>query len=214
MTTARKPDATLDVGELLSIDVAAEVRKLSRAQLESPAQLAVELVRRSFAAGATQSHVACSRRSVAVRDDGPGIPAERLDALCSLLDPAAQQVVRHHALLALEATGELALLALAGIDAAGIRVRSGGRALVLQRGARPAVGAAAGSGTTIEIAAAALEAGAVRDALTAAGRFARSQMTLDGAPLAQSGFGEAIHEERIDAPLPGRLALLAAGDTA
>lgn len=214
MTAPKRPDTGLDVRELLSIDVAAEVRKLSRAQIESSAQIAVELVRRSFAAGAARADVVCARRSVAIRDDGPALMPSTFDALGSLIDPGAAQAERHRALLLLEASGDLALLALAGIGFATLRVRSGGRVLSVRRGERPVIGAARGAGTTVEIAGAPLDAAAVRDAIAAAGRFAHSAITVDGAPLPATGFGEVAAEERFADPLPGRVALPIAGDTA
>ena len=215
MTTTKTPsDAGLEIGELLSIDVAAEVRKLSRAQIESPAQIAVELVRRSLGAGAARTDVACGRRAIAIRDDGPPLPAPTLDALASLLDPSAAQTERHRALLLLEASGDLALLALAGIGYAALRVRSGGRVLTARRGERPTLAATPGSGTTVEISGAPLDAADVRTAVAAAGRFARVPITVDGSPLSATGFGEVVAEERFDSPLPGRVAIPATGDTA
>lgn len=216
MTTTRRPAAppAVEVGELLSIDVEAEVRKLSRAQLESSTQLPVELVRRAFAAGATRADVVCARRTVTVRDDGPPLSAETLDALASLLDPSAPRSTRHHSLLLLEAAGDLALLALAGVEFGALRVRSGGRVLHARRGETPKTGAAAGHGTTVEIARAPVEAHAVREAIAAAGRFADARITIDGAALRSAGFGATLAHERFDVPLPGLLSLPASGDTA
>lgn len=214
MTTSKRPDAGMEIGELLSIDVAAEVRKLSRAQLESAAQIAVELVRRSLAAGAERADVVCSRRAVAIRDDGPPLPPATLDALAALLDPAVAHTTRHQALLLLESSGDLALLALAGIGYAALRVRSGGRVLQVRRGERPVFGAASGSGVTVEISGAPLDAAAVRDAITAAARFARAAITVDGSPLVSTGFGDVLAEEAFVSPLPGRVAIPTSGDTA
>ena len=204
----------MNVDDLLSIDVAAEVRKLSRAQLESPAQLPVELVRRALAAGARAADVSCGRRNVTVRDDGPPLAAATIDALATLLDGGAPKTERHRALLALEAAGDLALIALAGLDAAQVRVRSGGRALLARRGAPPERRDAPGGGTTVEIAGGPLDAAGVRAAVIDACRFARVSVSVDRAPIPAGGFADVLAERWIDTPLPGRIALPAAGETA
>lgn len=210
------PGAQVDVDDLLSIDVGAEVRKLAQAQLESPAQLPVELVRRSLAARARTVAVTSARRSFAVRDDGSPLGAATLDALAVLLDVGAAPDARHEALLCLERAGDLALLALAGMEAAAIRVRSGGRSLSLRRGGRPELASAPGDGTTVEVGGAPLDAATLREALAQACRFTSVPVVLDGMALARpgSGFGEVVREDVLAGGLTGRLAIPIGGETA
>lgn len=104
----------IDVSSLLSIDVDAELRKLSQAQLQGPWQLPTELVRRAKAAQATQVHVQLHRHRIHVSDDGEGIPAHVLEQLVILLDTRKDALQRHQALTYLESHGAFALLALAG----------------------------------------------------------------------------------------------------
>lgn len=207
---------SVEIRDLLSIDVAAEIRKLARAQLESPAQLPVELVRRSLASGAHAVAVTASRRGIAVRDDGAPLAPAILDSLATLFDEAAAAGMRHEALLALERAGHLALLALAGSRVSGIRVRSGGRELTWRPGTQPVPSAVQGDGTTVEILGGRIDAALVREALTQACRFSAVPVTIDGraVPRGAGAFGEVVREEALASPLSGRVALPLAGETA
>jgi hypothetical protein len=120
---------SVDLRELLRIDIEAELRKLTVAQLQGPWQLPAELVRRAIRAGASEIDVELSRSSCTVRDNGPPLPDTQLRDLATMLDPGAPRERRHHALLALEAAGGLALLALAGLGATqlDLRARGGGK---------------------------------------------------------------------------------------
>ncbi|MBK9756986.1 MAG: hypothetical protein IPO88_26520 [Nannocystis sp.] len=120
---------TVDLRELLRIDIEAELRKLTVAQLQGPWQMPAELVRRAVRAGASEIDVKLGRGSCSVRDDGPPLPVEQLRELAAMLDPSVPAERRHHALLALEAAGGLALLALAGLGATqlDLRAHSGGK---------------------------------------------------------------------------------------
>ena len=64
MTSDSEISALIDVGGLLTIDVASELRKLSLAQLQGPWQLPSELVRRALRDGATQVEVDLARHGV------------------------------------------------------------------------------------------------------------------------------------------------------
>ena len=113
MTSDSEISALIDVGGLLTIDVASELRKLSLAQLQGPWQLPSELVRRALRDGATQVEVDLARHRAEVRDNGRGVPETHLEWTGVLLDSRRTNEERHAALTALEATGELVLLMLA-----------------------------------------------------------------------------------------------------
>ncbi|MBL8970373.1 MAG: hypothetical protein JNK56_07325, partial [Myxococcales bacterium] len=119
---------SVDLRDLLRIDIEAELRKLTVAQLQGPWQMPAELVRRAVRAGAGEIDVSLGRSGCTVRDDGPPLPDAQLRDLATMLDPAAPAERRHQALLALEAAGGLALLALAGLGATqlDLRARGGG----------------------------------------------------------------------------------------
>lgn len=143
----------VDLRELLRIDIDAELRKLTVAQLQGPWQMPAELVRRAIRAGAGDVRVDLARGACTVRDDGPPLPAERFSELAAMLDSAAPAERRHRALLALEAAGGLALLALAGLGATHIEVtaRGGGKLRRLTwtaRSARPELTEAADPNNT------------------------------------------------------------------
>lgn len=122
MTTTQ----SVDLRDLLRIDIEAELRKLTVAQLQGPWQMPAELVRRAVRADAGEIDVNLGRGSCTVRDDGPPLPDAQLRDLAIMLDPAAAAERRHQALLALEAAGGLALLALAGLGATQLELRARG----------------------------------------------------------------------------------------
>lgn len=129
MTDRSTTHESVDLRDLLRIDIEAELRKLTVAQLQGPWQMPAELVRRAVRAGASEIDVTLGRSSCTVRDDGPPLPDTQLRDLATMLDPGAPAERRHQALLALEAAGGLALLALAGLGATQIdlRARGGGK---------------------------------------------------------------------------------------
>ena len=53
--TSAPPGGSIDIGGLLTIDVASELRKLSQAQLQGPWQIPAEIVRRALRFGAAVS---------------------------------------------------------------------------------------------------------------------------------------------------------------
>ncbi len=119
----------LDVDELLTIDVDAELRKLAVAQFQGPWQLPTEFVRRSLAAGANRVDVRLARARFEVTDDGAPLSYDTLEHLATLLDSRAEASRRHTALLALESLNAPSLLALGGLSAARIHVASAGHCL-------------------------------------------------------------------------------------
>ena len=75
---------TVDLRELLRIDIEAELRKLTVAQLQGPWQMPAELVRRAVRAGASEIDVKLGRGSCSIRDDGPPLPVEQLRELAAM----------------------------------------------------------------------------------------------------------------------------------
>lgn len=183
----------VDLRELLTIDIAAELRKLTTAQLQGPWQLPAELVRRAFAAGARGVEVELPRAGLKVRDDGAPIDRAQLLALADLLDPGVAAERRHRALLALEAAGSLALLALPAVGPARVEVTARGAGLVrrlefsgpgrcaLHEEADPS----GARGTAVLVHGADLDAAKARTYLADVARFAPGTVRVDGAALAE-----------------------------
>ncbi len=183
---------SIDLRELLRIDIEAELRKLTVAQLQGPWQMPAELVRRGVRAGATTISVELSRGGCIVRDDGPPLPHSQLADLATMLDPAAAAELRHRALLALEAAGGLALLALAGLGATQLELhaRGGGkrRSLIWRAGrGAPVLSETADPtgprGTEVILRGAEVDATRARSWLRDVGRFAPGTLLLDGTPI-------------------------------
>lgn len=207
---APPPADRLDVGELLTIDVAAEVRKLSQAQLEGNWQIPSELARRALAAGATRVAVRVARGAFEVEDDGAPIGADLLASLALVLDRASAPAARHGALIALERAGALALLAIGGLGGARLRVKVAGASgtIAFDAAAGGAVerGSGRAGGTRIEVLSPDLDAARTRVSLAASCRFAPVAITVDGRPLPR-GFADSVLDAGIAAPLPGRVSL-------
>jgi len=179
----------VDLRDLLRIDIEAELRKLTVAQLQGPWQMPAELVRRAVRAGASEIDVSLGRSGCTVRDDGPPLPDAQLRDLATMLDPAAPAERRHQALLALEAAGGLALLALAGLGATqlDLRARGGGKLRRLTWRARqgpPTLSESADPagprGTEIVLRGAEIDPTQARNWLRDVGRFAPGVLRQDG----------------------------------
>ena len=179
----------VDLRELLRIDIDAELRKLTVAQLQGPWQLPAELVRRAIRSGASDVRVDLGRGACTIRDDGAPLVVDRFAELGAMLDTGAPAERRHRALLALEAAGGLALLALAGLGATHIEIVARGqgklRRLVWSaRGARPELSEAAdpsgGRGTEISVRKPDLDLARARTWLRDVARFAPGTVRLDG----------------------------------
>jgi hypothetical protein len=212
--------ALIDVGGLLTIDVASELRKLSLAQLQGPWQLPSELVRRALRDGATQVEVDLGRHRAEVRDNGRGVPEAHLEWTGVLLDRRRTNEERHAALTALEATGELVLLMLAGLEPRTLQIRSarGGRVVCLayQRGRTPwmTIDATPESDSTVVVVQHAdLDKARAAEWLTGAARFAPARVLVDGRPL-DVGFQHTFGVQPLQEPLRGRVAIPLEGDTA
>ncbi|MEZ4381051.1 MAG: hypothetical protein R3A79_06865 [Nannocystaceae bacterium] len=225
MTMPREGRA-VDVAKILTIDVDAELRKLSTAQLQGPWQLPAELVRRSVGAGASRIEVRFGRKRVRVDDDGAALDPASLRALVSLLDPRVPRGDRHAALDSLENSGSIALLALAGLELDALSLTTAGadgrgHQLDLRRGKAPTLGAArrgAAPGTRIELSADGLDLGRARSWLADVTRFVGAKLVVDGAPAAD-GLRDYLVSAPLHldfgarAPLRGHLAIPRSGDT-
>lgn len=181
----------VDLRGLLTIDIAAELRKLTTAQLQGPWQLPAELVRRAIAAGARSVDVELPRGGLRVRDDGAPIERAHLVALSELLDPGAPAERRHRALLALEAAGSLALLALPALGPSRVEVTTRGDGLLLRLECagqgrcrlHEETDPSRGRGTSLVLHGAEFDATRARGYLADVGRFAPGTVRVDGAPL-------------------------------
>jgi hypothetical protein len=181
------------IDDLLTIDVAAELRKLTGATLEGSWQVPAELVRRALLAGASRITVELGRPLV-VRDDGEPLAPTRQRLLLTVLDERSSAVERHQALVDLE--DDPGLLAVAAARPAAVRFEQG-----------------RSGGTTVVVGGARLDAAAARRWLQTCARFAPAEVTVDGAVVTR-GFGEALLDSPLEAPLDGRLALTPGGETA
>jgi hypothetical protein len=224
MTSASPPPDFGDLRGLLTIDVASELRKLSRAQLQGPWQLPAELVRRGVRAGARGIEVNFARHEVVVVDDGQGLDRSVLEWTAALLDDQRDNDQRHRALTALEAAGEVALLALAGVDDLRtliIETTSGGRQhrLTFARGARPTLGLGLGrdadgrAGTRITLRSPRIDRAHACRWLTDVARFAPVPLLIDGVRVADAMAG-CLAQASLRPPLQGRVALVPERDAA
>ncbi|MCY1072658.1 hypothetical protein OV090_48385 [Nannocystis sp. RBIL2] len=215
---------TVDLRQLLAIDIEAELRKLATAQLQGPWQLPAELVRRSLSAGARTVEVELGRASVRVRDDGAAIGRELLLALADLLDTGVQAERRHRALLALEQAGALALLALPALRPGRVEIVARSHGLVrrlecagpgranLSEGADPS----GGRGTEFVVRGAELDPARARTYLADVARFAPAAVRVDGSDISD---GLRSYLARADLELPqfklrGTVALAHRGEPA
>lgn len=212
--------ALIDVGGLLTIDVASELRKLALAQLQGPWQLPSELVRRALRDGATQVEVDLGRHKAEVRDNGRGVPETHLEWTGVLLDGRRTNEERHAALTALEATGELALLMLAGLEPRTLQIRSarGGRVVCLayQSGRTPWITIDAtpeSDSTVVVVQHSELDRRRAAEWLSGAARFAPAPVVVDGKAV-NADFVGTFGPQPLRDPLCGRVAIPFEGETA
>jgi len=214
------PSASIDVHGLLTIDVASELRKLSRAQLQGPWQIPAELVRRAIRDSCTSVELTTSRHRITVRDNGRGVPANLLEWTAVLLDERRSNEDRHRALTALESAGALAFLAIAGLPPKALEittVANGVRAtLAYKTGSAPWVTKEAYAGadeTRVVLESKDIERRRATEWLTGAARFAPVPVLVDGKSM-NAGFIETFGAAPLHQPLRGQLAIPATGDTA
>ena len=142
-----------------------------------------------------------------------------------LVDRSREAEERHRALLTLERAGEVALLALAGLEhlrELGIQTSQGQHRynLKLRRGMPPALSRGTARarpddvmGTQITVRATDLPRRRAARWLASVARFAPVPVLVNGKPVAD-GWRGSLAQGRLASPLRGRVALLAEGDTA
>lgn len=211
---SERDEQRIDIGDLLTIDVASELRKLTQAQLQGSWQLPAELVRRAIRHRARRVEVELGRRVLRVRDDGDGLPLRVLEQLVVLLDRRHDNARRHAALTGLEQAGALALLALAGLAPERLRLVTqtpdGPRVLEYDgrdhsasvRGFAPP----APPGTVLEVTGAQLERGRARGWLGSVCRFAPADIIVDGRPIPR-GFTDSISRCPLSPPFRGMISV-------
>jgi len=213
------PSRDIDIGRLLTIDVESELRKLSQAQLQGPYQIPAEFVRRAVRNGASEIDVQLGRHRARIVDDGAGIDPTLLQWTAVLLDGRRPNPERHTALTVLEGSGELALLAVAGLSPRTVTIDAAfaGQRHVLEYAADRSpvlrTGPAGGKGCSVTIEANGLERRACTEWLIDAGKFAPATIRVDGKPIPQ-GFAHAFAIADLAPPLRGRLAIPFEGETA
>ncbi len=124
--------ARLQPLELLSIDVVAEIDKLSRSQLDRPERLGAEVVRLLVRAGATAIHLATRGGRLVARGEAAHIDQRLLEALALVFDPNAGLRERHQAVAMVEEQYDLLYLAVLAAAPAAIEVRGSGGATRLE----------------------------------------------------------------------------------
>lgn len=216
-----RSEHAIDVAGLLTIDVASELRKLSRAQLQGPWQLPAEIVRRAVRFGATRIDIQTARHRVRVQDDGSGLDVAHLQWAALLFDTTRSNEDRHLALTTLEECGQLVLLAVAGMKQAKLRleVSHGGRRTLLdvQPGKAPRLATGSselqGRNIVVELESPELDRRQMTHWLASAARFCPIAVSVDG-KLLQDGLSSAMAVCPLKAPLSGRVAIVPDGETA
>jgi len=202
---------------ILGVDVAAEIELLSRSTLQGEWQVPVEVVRLAIRHGGRAVDIVRRRSTFTVVCRGGQPPLESLRRAAVAADPTRSFAERHEAAVALESSGDLALLwALAAPD---VRVRltltgDAGRLEARRvRGGpvrvdRPSAGA---PGVRLDIHLPGRSTGRAVDWIRAACRYAATPVSMDGEDL-RVGIGEGSHRVRLDAPLPSIIHLGTNGD--
>jgi hypothetical protein len=105
---------TMDLADLVAIDLDAELKKVAGAALQGAWQIPAECCRLAFSLGAKKVEAHFFGRRMEIRWQGPALDQKARQQALVLLDKSASPDSRHHALVALEASGHLALIGLAG----------------------------------------------------------------------------------------------------
>jgi len=207
------------IGELLSIDVHAELRKLAEAQLEGPWLIPVELVREALARGASRVDVDLGSDRAMIQDDGGSVSLEFLRSIAQVLDCSSSPQARHEALSTLDARGARVWLALAATPMKRLRIVAddGVRATTLTvetghtpelRYGPPRPGSVARNVVILE--GVELQTQRARERLVTACAFAPADVRLDERPIPRERVVPHRHPEfAVEAPLgatfPGTL---------
>lgn len=211
---------TIDPETLFSIDVDAEIRKLSQAQFQGAFQLPAELVRRAIRLGADRVTVRFERHGVVVSSNATALAHGDLEALAVLVDGSKARPLRHQALTRLEQLREAPLLALAGLDGATIEVAatSNGqlRTLRIGKDGRPTLTqdtSTKGDGDSIGLRTPALDHPAARNWLVKVCRFAPVAIMVDGAAI-ERPLPPCMARQRFDGTFPFEILIPESGDSA
>jgi len=189
---AREQGGVVDDG-FLSVDVEAQVRKIARRTLRSPAEHLVELVRDAARRGARTVRVGVSRGEAWIEDDGAPQREEELARLCVALDPAADPAARTGGLSFFGGPEGMGLLAAFATGPQRVEVEAAAPAgrvrAIFAQGARPRVERRAGggrAGCSVRIARAG-DPARERALLARACRFSPGRIVLDGAEIGGRG---------------------------
>ena len=210
MSVAARDTEPLDVGSLLTIDVASEIRKVPGAGIEGTWQLPAELVRGALRTGAREVAVHVGRRHIEIRSDGSGFPLEALEALASLAGEQRPAGSRHRALLRLEACQALELAALLAHTRNGLIVesRQADRRFIWSRASGPRIARLADDRAGLRIRAEGVEIDRWRAVgwLEVAGRYAPARIQVAGRPLPR-GFAGSLTQSPLAPPYQGCLSI-------
>ena len=136
MNGPTEPSRRVEADALLRIDVAAEIRKLARAQLQGDWQLPTEFVRHAISRGARAIEVTLESDGFSIEAADWRIERAALDDLAALSRATTDPALAHAALARLEAKGAWVWIALGGradIEVEIVGRSAGGGALHLQR---------------------------------------------------------------------------------
>jgi hypothetical protein len=209
----------LQAGELLSIDVGAELRTLSEAQLQGSWQAAAELVRHAVQSGAAAVTVKIGRRGFSVQYAEAAIPASLLQSLAVAIDPDQPRDQRHSAIVNLEVGGAEPLLWSAGIANAALSISTRsersltsfrsrpGRSPYLEKAGQPEPCMA----TEVTVSGVRLEVRRAIDWTRYACSFAPIPVTVNDQPV-EALFPTAMYQMRLRRPLTGYMGITATGD--
>jgi hypothetical protein len=124
---------------LLSIDVDAHLEKLATRSYRSPAHFPVELVRSALKRGAEKIDIQIEKNRFEIRDDGRPLDSTQLELLKSLLDTAAADKSREQAIIDLQDSDGIGLLAIFSSSPTRIDILTSGQSkehiLAFDRGA-------------------------------------------------------------------------------
>ncbi len=205
--------------ELLSIDVAAELRTICGEQLHGLWQLPVELIRFAVSRGAAAAELTTSGRGFVIRCPGTAAIREQLERLAVALDPGGSDEGRHEAVVELERHGAHALLWAGGVPGVALKIasRSGRSATVFEQrpDRRPRLVVDAPDevlgGFEVDLQAADIDVRRATAWVDRATRFAPIAVTVDGREVTQ-GFGDNLYSVSLGSPLAGGIALTLRGD--
>ncbi len=209
---------TTGAGELLSIDVPAELCKVSGLALEGPWQIPSALVRWAGGLGARRAEVRLRRRHWRIWTDALLDPRD-LTLIGIVLDARRPDNERHEAFVALEQSDAREFACLSSCKRGTLRVWRGDPAashgiswrLGFANTGQPSTPDA--TGTTIDLRGSLSGRARAADWVRDVARFAEIEVTVDGAPI-ERGFRGSLGRRALAAPLEGRASLSTGDDGA